>query len=116
DAAHGSLNRKGGAGGSETLLQKEKIVLVLIITASCPSLVRSVFQRQEVRHGEVALARVVIEAENAAACRGFLQFLGDGGEGSTRGDADEHAFLPCGAAGHFAGVFRFHLNDAVEQA
>src|SRR6185503_9592540 len=50
-------------------------------------------RREEALDGEVALARVVVEAEHARALGEFLQLLVDRGEGRARRDADEDAFL-----------------------
>src|SRR3954470_12952526 len=70
---------------------------------------------QEVRHREVALARVVVEGEDALPRTDLVQLLLHGGEAGARADADEHAFLARRAPGHFLGIVGIDQDHAVDR-
>jgi hypothetical protein len=72
--------------------------------------------RQEAFDRQVALARVVVEAQHLGAGGQLGQLLRDGGQRGAAGDAHQHAFFAGAAAGVFAGGFGVDLDHAVEQA
>ena len=71
--------------------------------------------RQEVGHRQIALAGVIVEAQDAAARRKVGELLLDRRQRRARRDADEHPFLGRRAPRHLLRIGGIDLDHAVEQ-
>src|SRR3546814_970807 len=69
--------------------------------------------RQEIRHRQIALAGVIVEAQHPRAIGHAGKLLGDRSQRRAGRDADERALLPRRAAGIFLRVVRIDLDHPV---
>src|SRR3546814_9708000 len=79
----------------------------------CSSDLRALF-RQEIRHRQIALAGVIVEAQHPRAIGHAGKLLGDRSQRRAGRDADEQALLPRRAAGIFLRVVRIDLDHPVQ--
>src|SRR3546814_5787627 len=79
----------------------------------CSSDLRALF-RQEIRHRQIALAGVIVEAQHPRAIGRAGKLLGDRSQRRAGRDADEPALLPRRAAGIFLRVVRIDLDHPVQ--
>ncbi len=76
--------------------------------------VLSIFLRQEVGDGEVALAGVVVEGQDSGIFSQFRKLHLDRRKGRAGRDSNQNSLFPSGPAGHFSRVFGVDIDNSVQ--